>query len=360
MYPVRAASRLLAPSSSSAQLSLPRLLTRALSTEPTPEPAQKPRNPHVEQRAARTRSLRQVSEAGGATAKLVALAVGNTAQAAEGQQQGQQRHQRRLRPQQQQQGEAVEGEGAVAPRRTFRQRQQTAEVDASLLEGDGAAAPTPSQQVKRPHPRRPQGGSNLGSSLSARRSSLSPEARALRESGAPRFSRGPAGGPGRPGARAGPGGASGPAGARKPRPPMRPKLPRRAPGAGASSIFSAQDTAPLPSPPSVVAVPRANLQQLLRAELAAKQKAVKAAAVGSGLSVDENAAKQADRDAARKVLGGDYSRWVEAGKEVAKGAQGKEQALEQARGVLALNPSVGIAGREALLSKVKEALLQSS
>ncbi|GAA5884697.1 hypothetical protein JCM6882_005357 [Rhodosporidiobolus microsporus] len=344
---LRAASRALAPSSSSSltQTSLPALLSRAYSTEP----AAPTEDVHRAQRAARPRSLRQVSEQSGATGKLIALAVNNTVQGSEQQQQqgaraprqrfqGQRQGQNRAPQQQQQQQEG----GAPRPPRTPRQRSSPSTVDTALLDGEAASgdasAPRPAGQ-RRPQRRSNDGPrTNLGSALSSRRSTSSPEASALREAGGAFRPRGAAAGPG---------------GDRKPRNPLRPKQPRPARKPRASA-FAPEDVKPL-EVPSTVRTPSANLARLLRADLARKTLQVKAA-VGEK-AVNEDAETAEEREAARKILGGDYSIWTEAGKDVSKGAKGKEQQLEHARGILKLNPSVGIVGRETLLNKVKEALL---
>ncbi|BGP14628.1 hypothetical protein JCM10213_002204 [Rhodosporidiobolus nylandii] len=332
MYSLRAASRALAPTS---QTSLPRVLARALSTEPNEQQAQQSTNTHLSQRAARPRSLKQVTEEGGATAKLVAIAVQNTAKTEPAVQALGQRGGRPYKPRQQA-GEGEQGRSS-APRP--RRQRETAAVDAALLEGvEGEAPVQRAKETRGPRRERPQqGSSGLGAALSSRRSNVSDAARELLDRASLSYR------PPRP--------AGGPRGApRKPRGPARPKQPRAPRPSLAANTFSAEDTKPLTLPTSV-RVPTANIAQLLRADLAAKALQVKAA-VGQG--VDENAAKQGDRERARRVLGGDYSLWTEAGSQVAKGAKG--HALEHARGVLALNPSVGISGREALLNKVKEAL----
>ncbi|GAA6002147.1 hypothetical protein JCM10207_003097 [Rhodosporidiobolus poonsookiae] len=339
---LRTAARALFASPS--QLSLPRSLARALSTEATPAPAQQQKeNPHQAQRQARTRSLRRVTEEGGATAKLVQLAVNNSANAelannALGGQAQRRTPRFGARPQQpREEGDAP----ASFPRRPHPRQPRSDGQQQSREGGEGSEA--------RPflaYRRRQQGGANgpsssLGSSLSSRRADFSPEARALRTGGgaASRFAPRGAGGPGaRPPARG----------------PPRPRVQRpRQSGASADSAWSKADTDPL-DVPSDVRVPKANLVQLLRAHHASKQREVKAA-VGAG--VDVNAEKQEDRERARQVLGGDYSAWAEAGKEIAKAEKGKGKALEHARGILTLNPSVSIAGRAALLNKVKEALV---
>ncbi|GAA5821349.1 hypothetical protein JCM11251_004582 [Rhodosporidiobolus azoricus] len=341
---LRAASRALAPSSCLSQTSLPALVSRSYSTEPS-QPAQ---NPHTAQRAARTRSLRQVSEQGGAMGKLIDLAVRNTAQAGEqagamrqrreGQQQGQAQNRQR--------GEGNNG-GAPRPPRSPRQRTPAA-VDGALLEGSSEAPVRQQQQQQQQRrPRRSTDSTprtNLGSSLSSRRSTpSSSEASALREGGFRSSTR-----PFPPRNRDGASPSSPAGGPRKPRAPLRPKQARPA-RPSLSASFSAEDTKPLDLPSSV-RTPSANLARLLKDELARKTLQVKAA-VGEKV-VNEDAETAEAREAARKILGGDYSVWAEAGKEAANGSKG----AEHARGILKLNPSVDIVGREALLSKVKEAL----
>lgn len=339
---LRAASRSLAPSPSS--LSAPRLISRAYSTEQSSPTDQAPSDTHRTQRAPRTRSLRQVSEGGGAQAKLIALAVSNTAKSgAAALVNGGHEPRPHLQRQRSENGGRPRQTGPRPPRQP-----RTAPVDGELLEGTPSAGVPrfevgggggEGQQLRRPR-RSPSESQDsvLGAALSSRRSSLSPEAAALRRS--PRSSFDSASSPrdnnGAP---------------RKPRDPSsRPKGPRRdakSSGPKPSSVFSADEAKALNIPTSV-RTPSANLANLLRADLAARTLQVKAA-VGAELS-NENAEKQEDREQARKVLGGDYSIWSEAG-----GVKG--DALEHARSILRGNPSVGLSGREALLSKVKEVLL---
>ncbi|GAA5967402.1 hypothetical protein JCM11641_000538 [Rhodosporidiobolus odoratus] len=346
---LRAASRAVVPSCPTSTSSI---LIRPLSTQQSEQPPQpEAQSTHITQRTARPRTLKQVSEQGGATAKLVALAVSNTAQREPARNALAGQH-RPFPPRQQQQRGGDESASASSsaggpldfsssrppsPRRP----RQSAAVDSTLLEGAPVATgeSTPSTRgPRRPFNRQPTTG--LGAALASRRSNVSEEARSLLDRAAPSFRN-------RPGAPNS--GLGGGAGARKPRGPARPKQPRRdRPSAASSSNFSQADMSPL-DVPSTVHLGRVNLSQLLRANAVEKAAQVKEAV---GAVADVNAEKQEDRERARLVLGGDYSIWTQAGKKVAAGGK----ALEHARGILTLNPSVGMAGREALLSKVKEAL----
>lgn len=335
MFSLKAATRVLASSTPSAQVSLPRsALARYLSSHTSAPPAA-PQNSHVTQASARPRSLRQVGEEGGLTAQLVAQAVKNTlAQPPEKPQPPMSKEQRleqarrqfaRRTPQQGGGGsEKAEGAAAAPAREGGELRQSARRDDRRPYRGDVEATR-----------------SGLGASLSSRRPERGADAIALlrgstarrgpspssSSSGSPRGDRPPRSGP---------------------RPPRRPDFKRAKRSSPASQRFSEADMKPL-VPPSSVAYPSANLAQLLRADLAAKALQVKAA-IGSG--VDVNAESQQERERARKVLSGDYSRWIAAGKALA----GNEGAVEHARRLLAANPSIGLEARETLLNKVREAL----
>ncbi|GAA5855455.1 hypothetical protein JCM8547_007838 [Rhodosporidiobolus lusitaniae] len=353
MFSLRVASRVLAPSSSSLQLSVPRALARAYSSEQTsgaPQLAEQSEgSTHRTQRAPRTRSLRQTTESAGAMAKLVELAVKNTAASgAEAKANGE-------RPASRREGQfRLQEDGTPRPPRPQRPqgqrppRRQPAEGEAAAQQSSEGTALQPRRPSRPQQQRRPPRNlseaptSVLGAALSSRRGPLSPEAQALRRPG-----------PRSPSSASGPGGSRNPSSS-GPRKPAQQKRDRKPAYNAGASIFSKEQSEALKNP-SAVLTPTANLAKLLRADLVARTLEVKHA-VGQKL-VDENAEKQEDREQARKVLGGDYSVWTEAGKGVVEGSKGKKEALEHARGILTLNPSVGIVGREVLLNKVKEALL---
>ncbi|GAA5898423.1 hypothetical protein JCM8208_006979 [Rhodotorula glutinis] len=178
--------------------------------------------------------------------------------------------------------------------------------------------------------------------------------------GAPRRPRGDGGRPPFGGSASASG--SGPAGrdAGKPRSAFqqRPQLRRAPRPTAAGPQWSAEATRPL-TPPSTVRYPSANLAQLLRADLASKAVQLKCS-LGGDKVVNEDADSREERDQAKKLLGGDYSLWLDAGKEVGegKGQAGKtEGVVEHARGILRTNASVPLGERQVLLNKIREAVL---
>ncbi|GAA5873516.1 hypothetical protein JCM1840_005951 [Sporobolomyces johnsonii] len=333
MFTVKAATRVLASSTPSAQVSLPRsALARYLSSD-APAPPAAPQNSHEAQASARPRSLRQVNEEVGSTAQLVALAVKNTlagkplpqrpAMSRDQRLEQARRQFARRTPQGEGEGEGQKAEGAPA-REGGQLRQPARRDDRRPNRGEGEAT-----------------GSGLGASLSSRRPERGVDAIALLRGSNAR--RGP---PRSPSSGSPRGDRPSPSG---PRPPRRPDFNKR--GKRPSAAFqqpSEADMKPLVPPASVV-YPSANLAQLLRADLAAKTLQFKAA-IGSG--VDVNAESQKEREGARKILSGDYSRWIATGKALT----GNAGAVEHARRLLAANPSMGLEARETILNKVREAL----
>ncbi|TNY19144.1 hypothetical protein DMC30DRAFT_16655 [Rhodotorula diobovata] len=333
MLALRPAARLVS-SSSAAQIPLA-LSSRLYSSEPANTPAPTPtRNAHEAQSRPRARTLRQVGEDSGSTAQLVALAVKKT------QAQGGDTRNRPAAG-----AGAYPGMGGAALQRAQRpprQMQRTPEEHREWLKqrlqerkagafatGAGSAAP-----------RAERDGSD-------RRRFNGPRG----DGSAPRRPRGD-----RPpfGSASGPGGSSSssqPRAAFQPRPQMR-RAPRASHSAGPQ--WPAEATRPL-TPPSTVRYPSANLAQLLRADLASKAVQLKCV-LGGDKVVNEDADSREERDQAKKVLGGDYSMWLEAGKGQGQ-AKGKEGVVEHARGILRTNPSVPLTDRQVLLNKIREAVL---
>ncbi|GAA6063200.1 hypothetical protein JCM10212_000502 [Sporobolomyces blumeae] len=375
MFALKAANRF---ASTSSQLCAARsALARHLSTEPSS--TAEAHDVHVVQGKERERSIRKVSEEGGATAQLVALAVKNT------------------------QASTKEARIEQAKRQMNRKRSEQGRIESA----ERANAPAPASA---PSPRRPSTGPREHSSPD-RRSERGLDALSLLRGSADRRPFTPRGSPGSSrlnprvpaGSARGPGTGGGGGGPRPPRRAGGPNLNKKGPGGGggganrrsgstkkaAGSIFSPEDVKPL-VPPEGVSYPRVNLAQLVRADLAAKAVQVKHA-VGQGGVVGLDAAEDSDdahrRREARKVLTGDYSNWVQGGststssstgpaaqgqgggdKKVKKGGNHKNkqqqqgasdkasEAVEHATSILARNPSVGLEGRKVFLDKLKESL----
>ena len=326
---------------SSAQIPLA-LSTRLYSADAPTQPASRPpRNSHEAQSRPRTRTLRQVGEESGSTAQLVALAVKKTQ--AQG---GDTRHQ----------GSRQGASGAAAgqqrgdrpPRQLQRTPEEHREWLKQRLDERRAAAST-------------EGGAAPRSEGGERRRYGGQRAEGGASGGAPRRPRGDGGRPPFGGSASASG--SGAAGRDKPRGafPQRPQQMRRAPRpTAAGPQWSAEATRPL-TPPSTVRYPSANLAQLLRADLASKAVQLKCS-LGGAKVVNEDADSREERDQAKKLLGGDYSLWLEAGKEAgegkAKGKAGKQEGVvEHARGILRTNASVPLGDRQVLLNKIREAVL---
>ncbi|GAA5836752.1 hypothetical protein JCM5353_006888 [Sporobolomyces roseus] len=338
MFALKAATRF--PTTSSQLSNLSRSISRPLSTDSTPTPP----NIHETQSRERERSIRKVSEEGGAHSQLIALAVKNT-------EKGQTKSAKVGGPQ------TKEARLEQAKRQMERRKSETKSND----------SPSSSPRTPRPSSGSPQGQPRLGSNLSNRRpqqQQQQPQRSATdpisllrgnieRRPFNPRFP------------------SSSPSGDRPPRSQSSsPRSPRSGPSSKSgskpkgggnrrqtssspTSNFSAEDTKPL-EPPSGIAYPSVNLAQLLRADLAAKALQVKQA-VGQGL-LDEDAETQEAREHARKVMSGDYSQWSKESSE-GKDTKGKgKKAVEHARTLLARNASVGLEGREAFMSKLKEVL----
>ncbi|GAA5836167.1 hypothetical protein JCM9279_002215 [Rhodotorula babjevae] len=341
---LRPGSRLVA---SSAQIPLA-LSTRLYSADAPASPAPRPpRNSHEAQSRPRTRTLRQVGEESGSTAQLVALAVKKT------QAQGGDTRHSGFR-QQGAGGQAAAAGGQQRGQRPPRQMQRTPEEHREWLKqrlderraasSEGGAAPRFSSSPSEGGERRRFGGQ--------------------RAEGGPRRPRGDGGRPPFGGSSSASGsGAAGRDGA-KPRGafPQRPHQMRRAPRpTAAGPQWSAEATRPL-TPPSTVRYPSANLAQLLRADLASKAVQLKCSLGGTKV-VNEDADSREERDQAKKLLGGDYSLWLDAGKAEAgegkaKGKAGKQEGVvEHARGILRTNASVPLGERQVLLNKIREAVL---
>ncbi|BGP38658.1 hypothetical protein JCM10450v2_002608 [Rhodotorula kratochvilovae] len=321
MLSLRPALRLLT-ASSSAEIPLARgarfLATGAGSDAAEPQQHRS----HVVQSRPRPRTLRQVGEEGGSTAQLVALAVKNTQ--VKGEEHGTNRAHAMQR-----QGQG-QGQEQGQPRQRRSPEEHRAWLESRLAQRKAAAAGGPAQEGGAPREPRMYGGE--------RRRFTGPP----RGDGAPRRPRGD-----RSSSPSGPPGADG-----KPRTPFRPQQ-RRAPRPSASGLqWPAEATRPL-TPPSTVHYPGANLAQLLRADLASKAVQLKCALGGTEV-VNEDAETREEREQAKKVLGGDYSLWVEAGEGQGKG---KEGVVEHARGVLKSNASVPLSQRQVLLQKIREAVL---
>ncbi|GAA6051996.1 hypothetical protein JCM3770_003003 [Rhodotorula araucariae] len=305
--------------SSSAEIPLARgarLLATGASSEPS-EPRQ--HSSHFVQSRPRVRSLRQVGEEGGSTAQLVALAVKKT----------------------QDNGAAARNQGAQRnsqPRMQRSPEEHRAWLESRLAQRKAAA------QGGAPAPQDGAGGAPLRAPRpdGERRRFASPRADGSATARRPRGDRTSSSSP------AGPPGADG-----RPRAPFRPQQQRRAPRPSAlAQQWPPEATRPL-TPPSTVQYPSANLAQLLRADLASKAVQLKCA-LGGAEVVNEDAETREERDQAKKVLGGDYSLWVEGGEASQKG---KESVVEHARGVLKANPSVPLTQRQVLLQKIREAVL---
>lgn len=330
MFALKAVTRL---ASTSSQLSLSRSTAlRHLATEPTRDAP----DSHELQSKERQRSIRKVSEEGGAHSQLVALAVKNTAARANNARAGQA-------------PASKEDRLAQAKRQFERRKAQSASEGRETLV---SSAGRPRSQPARGGDARPRGGA-AGASADAV-SLLRGNARERPFN--PRFpnasgDRGP-----RPPRRNGPPSSGGPNAANAKKSPRGAKPARKAAaGAGAKSVFSAEDLKPL-VPPAEVAYPSINLAQLLRADLAAKalqvKRSVDTATVESHL--DENSQDPKVREQARKILNGDYSHWSSSrdGKDGTRGTD----AVEHATDLLARNPTIGLKGRQAFINKLKEHL----
>ena len=338
MFALKAASRFTATSSQLSNLS--RSISRSLSTESTPAS----QDSHEAQGRQRERSIRKVSEEGGAHSQLIALAVKNT-----------------------EKGQAKPNKAGGAQTKEARLEQAKRQMERRKNENKSTDSLSSSPRTPRPSSGSSQGQSRLGSNLSNRRPQQQQPSQPQRTATDPiSLLRGNA--------------ERRPFNPRFPsystpgdRPPRSqsssPRSPRSSPSSKSgskpkggnrrqnssspTSNFSAEDTKPL-EPPSGIAYPSVNLAQLLRADLAAKALQVKQA-VGQGL-LDEDAETQEAREHARKVMSGDYSQWS---KESSEGKEGKgkgKKAVEHARTLLARNASVGLEGREAFMSKLKEVL----
>ncbi|GAA5925513.1 hypothetical protein JCM3775_001430 [Rhodotorula graminis] len=336
---LRPGSRLV---SSSAQIPLA-LATRLYSVDaPTSSAPRPPRNSHEAQSRPRTRTLRQVGEESGATAQLVALAVkktqaqGGSARRSGGGGAG-----------------AAAGEQQQRGQRPPRQMQRTPEEHREWLK----------QRLDERRAASAEGGFAPRSSSSAeggeRRRFGGPRAEG---GGAPRRPRGDGGRPPFGGSASASG--TGPAGrdGGKPRAAFqqRPQMRRAPRPTAAGPQWPAEATRPL-TPPSTVRYPSANLAQLLRADLASKAVQLKCS-LGGDKVVNEDADSREERDQAKKLLGGDYSLWLDAGKAAGEGdgkgkAGKKEGVVEHARGILRTNASVPLGERQVLLNKIREAVL---
>ncbi|GJN87446.1 hypothetical protein Rhopal_000395-T1 [Rhodotorula paludigena] len=325
MLALRPTVRLVA-SSSSAQFPIARALSHSALASAIGESA--PRTPaagsHEAQARPRQRTLRQVGEESGSTAQLVALAVKNTRSNVDKEEQNRYERtsehranlQRRL---EERKAAAARGqvEGSSGPREGGERRRPTAP------RGDGAQ----SRLFQR---RAPSEGAGSRPRRFDRRSPSSPSSSA---SASGSSSSAPFGG--------------------RPRNPSAPRQPRRAPRAASrGQEWAAEHVKPL-VPPSSVRYPSANLAQLLRADLASKAVQLKSE-LGPSLA-NEDAESREDREKAKRVLGGDYSLWLEeAGQAKAKG---KDGVVAHAHGILKANPSVHLSKRQVLLDKIREAVL---
>ncbi|GAA5950253.1 hypothetical protein JCM3765_004256 [Sporobolomyces pararoseus] len=337
MFALKAMPRL---TNASSQLSTRSTILRYLSTEPAPQDG--PVNVHEAQSKERSRSIRKVSEEGGAHSQLIALAVKNTAaRAAGGQGQGQ-------------------GQGSVSKEQRLAQAKRQLERRKTQQQQQGqsnsSSAPSSPRNDNRERSRQPRTGGG---------DSPSSDALALLRGNAqqrlfnPRFnssplnnSRSPSSGGPRPPRRNSPG-SSASASSPKSKGP-RNKSPRQSKpsSSSSSSVFSVEDTKPLVPPPQV-SYPSINLAQLLRADLAAKTLQVKRSVDNTQLD-GENSEDPKVREQTRKVLNGDYSQWTQVGGDKQK--KGGDGALEHAKDLLSRNPSVGLKGREVFINKLKEVL----
>lgn len=98
--------------------------------------------------------------------------------------------------------------------------------------------------------------------------------------------------------------------------------------------------------------PSLDLAALISADLASRTLSLKK---------NDDHEDQAVRLQARAERKGDYSRWVpasegEEGGDKKKKATKQEKVVQHASGLLSANPSVGLEGRELVLSKLQEAL----
>ncbi|GAA5941497.1 uncharacterized protein JCM15063_006117 [Sporobolomyces koalae] len=337
MFALKAASRLPATSS---QLSLTRsTLVRHLATEPSADSV----SVHEVQGRERQRSIRKVSEEGGAHSQLINLAVKHTAA--------------RANPL----GGSTTKESRLEQARRQLQRKKAEQAQAS-----GAPSPSPSAQRAgnnpRPFsPRRPQGSSTEESRQPARVNPATDALALLRGTAErrpfnPRFPNSPAVGARAPRTsprRNGPNSSNSKPGNNNNNKNRNARRPNSKQGGAASGGFSAADTQPL-VPPAGVSYPSINLAQLLKADLATKALQVRQVVGAAGLADSDN---QQERELARKVLSGDYSQWTAVESTQGKGKTNKEgSAVEHARTLLTRNPSVGLEGREVILDKLKQVL----
>ena len=346
MFALKAAGRL---TNASSQLSTRSTILRYLSTEPSAQDG--PVNPHEAQSKERSRSIRKVSEEGGAHSQLIALAVKNTAARAAGGQ----------------------GQGAVSRDQRLAQAKRQLERRKNQQQQGQSNSSSP-RNNNRERSRQPRSGGKGGGGES---SASSPDAAlALLRGNAqqrlfnPRFNSSPlnnnsrfpsSGGP-RPPRRNSPGGSSSASPSSPKSKGPRNKSPRqyKSSSSSSSSVFSAEDTKPLVPPPQV-SYPSINLAQLLRADLAAKTLQVRRSVdTTTGQSNGgEDSEDPKVREQTRKVLNGDYSQWSQVGGRGGgdkKKGGGGDGALEHAKDLLSRNPSVGLKGREVFINKLKEVL----
>jgi hypothetical protein len=328
MFALKVAPRLTTASSQLPKSSILRYLSTEASQPDTAGDV------HQTQGKERQRSIRKVSEEGGAHSQLVALAVKNTAAR-----------------------QAGSGSGGVSKEQRLAQAKRQLERRKAEQSVAGPKSPSSSsnQAPRNNNRNQPRSATGGGGSPAISDSLALLRGNAQQRPFNPRFpssneNRGP-----RPPRRNSPPSSSS---ASSSSPKSKSKQPRRQSKSSSSSssgsIFSAEDTKPLVPPPQV-AYPSINLAQLLRADLAAKTLQVKQSvdSATKNSELDENSEDPKVREQTRKVLNGDYSQWTQQA-----GGSGKKdkEALEHARNLLARNPSVGLKGREVFINKLKEAL----
>ncbi|GAA5914965.1 uncharacterized protein JCM6883_001779 [Sporobolomyces salmoneus] len=303
---------------------------RYLSTEPTSEAV----DSHIAQSKERQRSIRKVSEEGGAHSQLVALAVKNTA------------------------NRAAQGSGSVSKEQRLAQAKRQLERKKAEHQGGNSGASSTSSSGPRSFTNRNQSRSQAGGGGGGQQSA---EAMALLRGNAqqrpfnPRFPAASNDRSPRPPRRNSPSSSSSSASSKpSSKGPKGPRRQQKSSSSSSSSIFSAEDTKPLVPPPQVP-YPSINLAQLLRADLAAKTLQVKRSvdSTTKNSELDENSQDPKVREQTRKVLNGDYSQWAE-GQNGKK--EGEKEALGHAKNLLARNPTIGLEGREVLINKLKEVL----
>ncbi|GAA5884467.1 hypothetical protein JCM16303_005095 [Sporobolomyces ruberrimus] len=320
MFALKAVTRLVPTSS---QVAISRTsVARYLSTDAPSENV----DIHTQQGKERARSIRKVSEEGGAHSASIALAVKNTAARAD-------------RPPVSKEQRKEQAKRQFARKKPDQTKAGSSPTQSSRPRTNDSNEPQQSQK--------PAGGLSTSDSLSLLRGNAKqrpfnprfPPSSSLsgdRSSRPPRFNSPSSSSSSSPKSKQQQKGSNGP------------KLKRRERSASSpSSIFSAEDTKPL-APPPQVSYPSINLAQLLRADLAAKALQVKHSVSKAELNEDSEDPKV--REQARKVLSGDYSQW-------SRGEKGeKGEAVQHASTLLSRNASVGLEGREVFINKLKEVL----